>query len=80
MGRWTRRRAGGSSARRGCGQCLRAEATVGCDGVVAKEPWTLCNKPLCPACATHVPAGADFCKDCARTRGLLPREPGEEGD
>jgi hypothetical protein len=79
MGAWTTRRARGSVARRGCQACHRAEATVACDGVVSKDPWRVCDRLLCPACATHVPGGADYCRAHAIARGLISREPGEEG-
>ena len=79
MGAWTKRRAGGSTARRGCEACHRAEATVACDAMVSAAPYQVCNQLLCPGCATHLAGGMDLCRAHAIARGLLAREAGEEG-
>jgi hypothetical protein len=79
MGAWTKRRAGGSTARRLCEGCYRLGVTVACDAMVSTAPYAVCNRLLCPACATHVPGGMDYCRAHAIERGVIPREPGEEG-
>jgi hypothetical protein len=60
-------------------QCGDIEGIYGCDGVVTKDPWKICNRAICARCRTHVPGGADYCRDCALARGLIEREVGEEG-
>ena len=79
MGAWTRRRAEGSTARRGCEACHREEATVACDAMVSAAPYQVCNRLLGPRCATHIPGGMDYCREHAMARGLIAREAGEEG-
>jgi hypothetical protein len=71
----TRRRGGKSR----CTQCGHPDGVYGCDGVVSKDPWRICNRAICERCRVHVPAGADYCRPCAIERGLVAREVGEEG-
>jgi hypothetical protein len=75
MAKRTRRRGGVIR----CQQCGGPEGPWGCDGVVSKDPWTICNKAICENCRVHVPAGADYCRIHAIERGLLACDPGEEG-
>jgi hypothetical protein len=75
MAKRTRRR--GGTIR--CQQCGGPEGPWGCDGVVSKAPYRICNRALCERCRVHVPAGADYCRTHAIERGLVSRDPGEEG-
>jgi len=71
----TRRRGGKSR----CLTCGHLEGIYGCDGVVTKDPWQICNRPLCSACATAGHLGTHYCQRCAIERGLVARDVGEEG-
>jgi hypothetical protein len=73
MAKRTRRRGGVTR----CQQCGGAPGPWGCDGVVSKDPWKICNKAICESCRVHVPGGADYCASCWEQR--RPRDPGEEG-
>jgi hypothetical protein len=75
MAKWSRERA---STHQPCQACQGRTATRLCDGVLQRPSWHVCNAPLCESCAVRHGA-ADYCGACGLTRGIIQRDPGEEG-
>ena len=76
MAKWSRQRA---YTRGVCEVCGVREGTRLCDGVVARVPsWRLCNAAMCDQCTTRW-GTADYCRVCGLVRGIIERDPGEEG-
>jgi hypothetical protein len=76
MSLWTRRM---GKRRQLCPSCGVYEADRLCDGVIRRDPWAVCMRPMCQACATRH-GRSEFCHNCAIARGFKTREAGEEGD